>query len=558
MASVKQSHHITFPNQLTKTPTFISGLDAILLGGLPQGRTTVLTGSVGSGKTLFGLEFIYRGALAGEPGIFVGFEEPSTQLRQNVATLGWDIQALERENRLFLLDSHIKPDTLLSGEFSLKGLLAVIRGKTQEMGAKRIVLDALEVALRLFDTPQKVRNELHLLNEWLTRTGLTTILTLRPNTRESTVLFEDFYYSMSDCVIEMNTRVVNQISTQRLRIIKYRGSSFGRNEYPYVFTHNGLHIAPISTVGLRHQPLGTNISSGHVELDTILAGGYARASCTMLAGQPGSGKTILASTFVATACRQRERVLYISFEESEAALIGNVRNAGIDLQGFSDAGLLLFLCEYPEAMGAEEHYVRALFQIDEFQPAHVVIDAISACERMGGKQASFEYLMRLLNLCKTRGITILMINQTTGIQGITEISGNGISSMVDTVIKLDYCENYGELTRLLQVLKTRGSAHSNQKREYRITSQGIHICDVYLGEGNVLTGTARQIQEEKDRIEAERLALEIQTKSLELKYLKSRQKELRQGIDRRSLLRRGSLPESNDTMLAPSTDGNRR
>ena len=514
---------------LEKAPTHIPGLDEILEGGLPRGRTTVVNGVAGSGKTLLGLEFLYRGALAGEPGIFVGFEEPVDQLRENTATLGWDLPALERENRLFLLEGHVKPDTLVSGDFSLKGLLAAVSGKSKELGAKRIAIDALEVALRLFDTPQQVRNEMHVLNGWLRTSGLSAILTVCPPGRGGASVYESFFDSMADCVIKLEARVIDQLSTRRLRVVKYRGSGFGRNEYPYVITKTGLHTAPISTVGLRHKPLGEKITTGNAQLDHMLGGGYRRAACILIAGLPGAGKTILASTFIATACDRGEKVLYIGFEESESAMIENVLNAGVTLMPHVDSGRLAYLTNFPEAMGAEEHYIQAMARIDALRPEHVVVDAISACARMGGQLAAFEYLMRLLNACKERGITIMMINQIAGETGYMEISGNGISSMVDTVIFLSYQEGAGETNRLLEILKSRGSAHSNQKREYLITDDGIRIMDVYLGRGNVLTGAARHIQEEHDKAEAQRLTFDIYIKELELKRLKVAQKQATQG-----------------------------
>jgi len=522
---------------LDKAPTYIGGLDDILEGGLPRGRTTVINGDPGSGKTLLALEFLYRGALAGEPGIFIGFEEPVEHLRQNAATLGWDLSALERENRLVLLGGHIKPDTLVSGDFSLKGLLAAASGKTREMGAKRIVIDALEVALRLFDTPQKVRNEMHLLNDWLQQAGLAAVLTVRPPKLASASSYEDFFESMGDCVMVLDARVAEQIAMRRLRVIKYRGSGFGRNEYPYVITNSGIRTAPISTVGLRHKPLGEKISTGIARLDDILAGGYRRASCVLLAGMPGAGKTIIASTFVAAACERGERVLYISFEESEDALVENVLSVGVALGPHLESGHLRTLASFPEAMGAEEHYIRALAAIGGLSPAHVVVDAISACARMGGQQAAFEYLMRLLNACRERGITILMANQTIGKDDFSEISGIGISSMVDLVVRLAYREDYGEITRLLHVLKSRGSVHSNQKYEYIITDNGIQIMDTYLGERDVLTGTARQVQEAKDRAEAQRLEYDIQTKELELKRLQLMRDQMAEGVARRAAMR---------------------
>ncbi|MBW1648901.1 MAG: circadian clock protein KaiC [Deltaproteobacteria bacterium] len=510
---------------LAKAPTHIPGLDDILEGGLPRGRTTVVNGGAGSGKTLLGLEFLYRGALAGEPGMFVGFEEPVAQLLENAATLGWDLPALERENRLFLLEGRIKPDTLMSGDFSLKGLLAAAAGKSRELGAKRIVIDALEVVLRLFDTPQQVRNEMHVLNDWLQTSGLSAVLTVRPPSRGGASVYEDFFDSMGDCVIRMDARVLDQVTTRRLRVVKYRGSTTGRNEYPYVITPRGMHIAPISTVGLRHKPLGEKISTGVSRLDEILDGGYRRASCILVAGLPGVGKTILASLFVDCMCRQGETVLYIGFEESEAAMVGNVLSAGVGLEPHIASGRLAFLTNFPEAMGSEEHYFNVMARIEAISPRHVVVDAISACARMGGQHAAFDYLMRLLNACKERGITVLFLNQLSGSADFMEISGNDISSLVDTVIFLRYQQIAEESNRLLQVLKTRGSRHCNQTYEYVICDDGVRILDVYAGKGEMLTGSARRQQEELDTLEAQRMAFEIETRELDLKRLRLEQEQ---------------------------------
>lgn len=510
---------------LQKAATHVPGLDDILEGGLPRGRTTIVHGGAGSGKTLLGLEFLYRGALAGEPGIFIGFEESTAQLRQNAASLGWDLAALERTGALFLLDGRITPEALISGDFSLKGLLATVSGKQREIGARRIVIDALEVILRLFDTPKQVRNEMHTLNDWLQLSGLTAILTVRPPSSGGPSAYEDFFDSMGDCVIRMDARVLDQVTTRRLRVVKYRGSSTGRNEYPYVITEKGMHIAPISTVGLRHKPLGEKISTGVSRLDDILDGGYRRASCILVAGLPGVGKTILAGFFVDAMCKRGEPVLYIGFEESEAAMVGNVSSAGLNIEPHIASGRLTFLTSYPEAMGAEEHYFKAMTRIEAFSPRHVVVDAISACVRMGGKQAAFEYLMRLLNACKERGITVFFLNQLSGTGDFMEISGNEISSMVDTVILLKYIQISGETNRVLQVLKARGSRHGNQTYEYVICDDGIRILDAYAGKGEVLTGTARRRQEALDALEAQRLAFEIETRELDLKRLRLEQEQ---------------------------------
>jgi circadian clock protein KaiC len=515
-----EDKHESVPSvTLEKARTYIPGLDDILEGGLPRRRTTVVSGGAGSGKTLLGLEFLYRGAQNGEAGIFVGCEESVEQMHQNAATLGWDLAAQERSNQLFLLDGRIKPDTIASGEFSLKGLLAIVSGKSHEMGAKRIVIDALEVLLRLFETPRQVRSEMHDLNDWLQEAGLTAILTMRPPRHVSSPL-EDFFDSMGDCLIRLDARVSEQVTTRRLRVVKYRGSGTGRNEYPYVIGARGFRAAPISAVGLRHKPLGEKLSTGVARLDEILDGGFRRAACILLAGLPGTGKTILASIFAAEMCARKETVLYLGFEESEAAVAGNVLSAGVDLSPHLASGRLQFLTSFPEAMGPEEHFMRALDRIEAVSPRHVIVDAISACQRMGGKRSAFEYLMRLLNACKERGITVLFLNQLSGANDYLEISGNEISSMIDTAIFLDYQQCPGETNRVLQVLKSRGSRHSNQKWEYVIRDSGIQILDAYVGAGDVLTGTLRQRQEDRDRIEAQRLAYEIEAKELELKRLR--------------------------------------
>jgi circadian clock protein KaiC len=290
-------------------------------------------------------------------------------------------------------------------------------------------------------------------------------------------------------------------------------------------------------------------------LDEILDGGYRRGSCILLAGLPGAGKTTLAATFVASACARGERVLYISFEESDAAMVNNMLSTGVVLQPHIEAGRLAFLTRYPESLGAEEHYFAALERIEAFSPAHVVVDAISACYRMGGKQAAFEYLMRLLNACKERGITIMLLNQITGATSYMEISGNEISSMVDTAIFLHYEFSLGETNRVFQVLKSRGSRHSNQKREFRLTDNGFEVVDVYLGEGDVLTGTARQRQEERDLLESQRLVYEIEMKELELKRLRLIQEQMHKARARRAAM---AHPEKPSLFDAPPSPENTR
>ncbi len=535
----------TQPVPLPNASTHIPGLDAVLAGGLPRGRTTVVAGGPGSGKTLLVLEFLTRGALAGEPAIFVGFEESLDELRQNAATLGWDLPALEQDRRLVLVEGRLTPDTVISGEFSLKGLLAGIAAASRKIGAKRVALDALEVVLRLLDTPRQVRNEMHLLDDWLRGLGQTAILTVRPPGPGSVPSYYDFFESMADCVLFMDARVDNQLARRRLRVIKYRGSAFGSNEYPYVITPTGVRIEPVSTVGLRHKALGERLSTGLARLDDFLGGGYRRASCILIAGLPGTGKTLLACTFVQAACGRGEKVLYVSYEESEDAVLGNMAQAGVRLSPYLEAGLVHFDAVMPEAMGPEEHLVRVLDRIESHRPDHLVIDAISACGRMGGKQAAFDFLVRLLDRCKELGITTLLVNQLSGTSSFMEVSGNEISSIIDTVLFMSYVEGAGEVNRVFEVLKSRGSGHSNQKQEYVITGEGIRILEPYTGEGEVLTGAARRLEEAKDAAEAQRLAMAVKAKELELEQLRLAERQLAQRRRVQAALR-GAAPAGSD------------
>ena len=306
--------------------------------------------------------------------------------------------------------------------------------------------------------------------------------------------------------------MVEQVSTRRLRVLKCRGSNFGRNEYPYVITNYGLKVVPISRMGLQHKVSTKKVSSGNQRFDDILNGGVICTSAILFTGEPGTGKTILASNFTLAACNRDEKVLFISFEESEQAIINTMLSPGIDLAPAVTANKLKFLTRMPESMGAEEHLIEIIDMLDSFKPKHIIIDSISACERMGGKKASMTFLIRLLDACKIRGCTTIFTNQTDGRIDKTEISGIGISSLIDTVVLLKYVENKGETNRTIEVMKMRGSQHSNQIREFLISNEGLSLNDVYIGRGGVYTGQAREEQEALEKMEARRnLALVAET-----------------------------------------------
>lgn len=498
--------------RLQKVPTAIPGLDDVLHGGLPAGRTTLAIGGPGSGKSILGLQFLYNGAKNGEPGILVAFEERAEAVRQNALTLGWDLAALEKTGKFFLFEAHVDPQVVLSGDFTIQGLLTILEGKARSMGAKRIVIDAIDVLLRLFDDPARERNELYALHNWLDDHEMTAVLTVKSAMGDGVVTHYEFLDFMADCVIHFDHRIIEQVPTRRLRVTKYRGSAFFPNECPFIIKGEGINIIPISYIEMRHKALGAKISSGLPRLDTILDGGFMRSSNILISGATGTGKTTLANTFAVNRCKQGEKVLYISFEESAEAMVSCMRSVGIDLRPALQKNQLKIMADTPEAVGSEEHLFNALETIEEFQPNHVVIDSVSSCKRMGTLRTAQEYIMRLTNACKEKGLTTILTDHTEGFGDEREISGLDVSSNIDTVLFLKYLDTGGEINRILLVMKARGQKHSNQYREFHITDHGVDIADVYVGEGGVLTGVARQEQEAKEVVQVRRKQLEIEFK----------------------------------------------
>jgi circadian clock protein KaiC len=460
---------------LAKCGTGVMGLDEVLCGGYPVGRTTMISGGPGAGKTLLALQFLVRSAMRGLPGIFISFEETPEAIRTNAATLGWDLPALEREGLFFLIHAKLDLTAVTAGPISLSGLMAIIAGKAAAMGARQLGIDALDILMRRFEDSFRARDEISFLHEWLNEQQLTTLLSVKSNDDPEMSAQFSFLDYLSDCVVRLDHRVVDQISTRRLRVLKYRGSAFGSNEFPYVIGANGVALIPIAASHLAHRPLGEFQSTGNRELDAALGGGFRRSACILVAGSSGTGKTTLACTFVQAACRRGEKALFISFEESPEALASAVLSAGIDLEPLLRAGSLEFCASLPESRGADEHLFDHLHLIDALQPDHIVVDAISACHRMGSGKAAFDYCMRLVNVCKERGITCLLTNQMKDSPLGADLSGLGFASLVDTVIQLQYEATKGALCRKLVVLKARGSKNSPRFYELRITDSGIEL-----------------------------------------------------------------------------------
>ncbi len=464
------------PVGIEKVSSGVAGFDEVLTGGFPKGRTTLIKGRAGTGKTVLGLEFLYRGAMEGEPAIFISFEESAEAIRANALSMGWDLAALEASGTFFLWEARIDFNAVISGQFTLDSLLAIIGGKAREMGARRIMIDALDVMLSIFEDPVRERSQLRALHGWVVEQQFTAILTAKGGQthRGRTHEYESLDY-MSDCVIFLDARVNEQVTTRRLRVVKYRGSGFCSNEYPYVITPNGSTIMPITTVHLQHPPFGERMSSGHDTFDKMLGGGYFRGSTILISGLTGSGKTTLAAVFSKGACGRREKVLYVSFEESQEAIITAMRSPGIGLQQCVDEGLLDFWTIMPEALVPEEHLFRLLQRIEAFKPDHVIIDAVSAVQRMNTEQAAFDFLVRFVDACKDRQITCMMTNQLNSNHWQEDISGIGMSSIIDTVVVLSLAEVRGEMQRSVIVIKSRGTRHSHRRHTYAITDDGVRI-----------------------------------------------------------------------------------
>lgn len=508
-------------NKLRKCPTGIQGLDEITGGGLPQGRPTLVCGTAGCGKTLLAMEFLIRGATQySEPGVFMAFEETAEELTQNVASLGWDLEALTAQEKLSIDYVHIEPHEIEeTGEYNLDGLFIRLASAIASVNAKRVVLDTIEVLFAGFANTSIVRSELQRLFRWLKTKGVTAIITGEKG--NNTLTRHGLEEYVSDCVIRLDQRIQEEISTRRLQIIKYRGSAHGSNEYPFLINQNGISVLPITSVGLDHQVSTERISTGIERLDTMLGGeGYFRGSSILITGTAGTGKSSIAAHFAAATCQRGERCLYLAFEEAPQQILRNMRSIGLDLAQFLVKGLLQFQATRPTAYTLEMHLVQIQGWINQFKPTVVIIDPMSNLSMSGDNLQAKGFLFRLIDMLKSQNITLLFTNLTSGGSPL-EHTEMGISSLMDTWLEVRILESNGERNRVLFILKSRGMEHSHQVREFRLTKEGIELIDVYLGQGNVLTGAARVIQEAKEKAAILRSQKEFEGKRRELERKKA-------------------------------------
>lgn len=497
--------------QLKKIPTGIGGFDEITGGGLPLGRPTLVCGGPGSGKTLFGMEFLVRGAREfDEPGVFMSFEEKDADLVENFSSLGFDLDDLMARDKMALDYVHIERSQILeTGEFDLEGLFVRLGYAIDSIGAKRVVLDTIEALFAGFPNEGVLRSEICRLFRWLKDRGVTAVITCEQGKGALTRHGLEEY--VSDCVILLDHRMIEQVATRRLRIIKYRGTSHGTNEFPFLIDEGGLYVMPITSLGLTHKARNERISSGIPRLDTMLGGeGYYRGSSILITGTAGTGKTSLAAQFANGVCSRGERCLYLAFEESESQIVRNMSSIGVDLQPWLDAGLLHLHAVRPALFGLEMHLVSMNKLVRDFKPSVVIMDPISNLVSVGSAAEVKSALMRFIDSLKMEGITGLFTCLIFGQhQDLTEM---GASSLMDTWISVRSIENNGERNRGLYIIKSRGMAHSNQVRELVLSSDGVLLVDVYIGPGSVLTGAARLAQESKDRQEERDRADEIERK----------------------------------------------
>jgi circadian clock protein KaiC len=496
--SSKRKLEVASPNSFAKTPSGIRGLDEITFGGLPKGRPTLIAGGPGSGKTLMSMEFLVRGAIDyNEPGLFMAFEETAEELAQNVASLGFDLKELIAEKKLLVDFVRVERSEIEeTGEYDLEGLFVRLNYAIDSIGAKRVVLDTIESLFAGLGNEAILRAELRRLFRWLKDKGVTAIITAERG--EATLTRYGLEEYVSDCVIVLDHRVQNQISTRRIRVVKYRGSVHGTNEYPFLIDEKGISILPITSLTLNYQISAKRVSSGIPRLDAMLEGkGFYQGSTILISGTAGTGKTSIAASFAEATCKRGERCLYFAFEEAPNQIMRNMKSIGIDLGSCTEKGLLKFHAVRSTFYGLETHLVQMQKLIDEFKPASVVVDPITNLINAGDQNDVKSMLTRLIDYLKAKQITTIFTN-LTHMAGL-ESTESEVSSIMDTWILLRDIELGGERNRGIYILKSRGMAHSNQIREFLITSKGVDIVDVYTGPAGVLTGSARLSQEIKDK-----------------------------------------------------------
>lgn len=490
---------------LPKAPSGITGLDEITDGGLPRGRVTLVTGHAGTGKSLLGMTFLVEGIRRyGEPGVLLTFEEPAAKVAADVGSLGFDLDRLQREDLLAVLSYPVDPvAAAVVGEFDLAPLLQALTGMIDRVGAKRAVLDGIDMLFSTLDSDAIVRSELIQIVRWLEERGVSTVVTGERGSEDSLTRrgIEEY---VCDCVLALDHERQGEISTRHLQVVKYRGSTHGTNVYPFLISTRGISVQPVTSISLEYPVSDDRVSTGVERLDYLMGGGPFRGATVLLTGSAGTGKTSVGACMLDAACRRGERGLWVLLAESPDQVIRDMRSIGLDLRVHVDAGLLLIWGARPSAFGLESHLAELARLADDVRPSVAVLDGVESLARGATDLQVTSMVARQFDVLKTRGITTM----ATVLSENGETSVVNVSSLVDTWLLLRSVEANGERNRLIFVIKSRGTAHSNQVREFLITDHGIELTDVYAGPGGVLAGAARLAQQAAEREATERSAAE--------------------------------------------------
>lgn len=520
-----------------KAPTGITGVDEVTGGGIPRGRTTLVVGGPGSGKTIMALQFLVNGARDMDaPGIFVAFEETSPRIVANAESFGWKLPELQRQKQLFFLDAQPRADVVQSGSFDLSGMLAALESKVRAMGAKRIVFDALDIVLALLPNAAARRREIYRLHDWLLARGLTGIITAKGGS-SFPGSYDDLSFGvmqfMVDCVVILNHAVVLGVSQRNLRVQKYRGSRFDENESPFLIGKRGLEVAVARTMGQTAVEVSNErVSSGIARLDTMLGGGYYRGASILITGFPGTAKTTLSGAFAEAACRRGERTMFVSFDSDGAEVVRNLASVGMDLQRYVTNGRLRIVSARTITGSAETYLVHIKSLAAEHRAECLVIDPVSTLSKSGNEQTAHSVAERLIDWSKSLGITMVCTSLLDEMKSQSEASSPlQISTLADTWIHLNYLVQAGERNRGMSIVKSRGTAHSNQVRELILSDTGVTLTDTYTAGGEVLMGTLRWQKES-----AERLAGEVNEVAGKLKRVRLDAEEAELRVRMQSLL----------------------
>jgi circadian clock protein KaiC len=499
---------------VTKMLTGIQGFDEITDGGLPRGRTTLVMGGPGCGKTVFALQSLVSGAhLRKEAGIFVAFEEGTRQIVANAATFGWDLPALAKK-KLFFLDAQLSPEVVKAGEFDLVGMLNVLQAKADEIQAKWIVFDGIDVLLSLLDDAVAERREIYRIRDWLLWTGLTGIITQKVGVGEGEPRY-NFLQFMVDCVVVLRHQVVDGSAFRNLRVMKYRGSGFSADEFPVTLSAEGMQLTNRGPTEFQYEVTDERISSGLPRLDAMLHGGYYRGSNVLISGAPGTAKSTLAGLFASAACERGERTMYVSFDEGAAQIVRNLQSVGIKLAAYQKSGLLKMYSTRTRGPNIEDQFGLLRVKVRDFKPRCLVIDPMSALSNKVEHLASADAAQHFLDFLKGEGITVVNTSLEGGVT-TDETTATGISTIADTWIHVSYVEQDGERNRALTIVKSRGTGHSNQVRELTLSDDGVSLTDVFVAQGKVLMGVARWEWEQEEQARTKRTQVAGDLKRLQL------------------------------------------